>query len=144
MKVPFSNAAADAGTPRSQPISDLSPYPSRRVTTSTAVRDHGNYAPNRPATLISAIDSWGEANDAIRSEAIRRLVELGLTVQTPARPASKSGRRLRARELATTAIEKIIDPGAAPEEQAQRRRRLTKGPAEFREARVDQPRAKGK
>ena len=97
-----------------------------------------------PATLISAIDSWGEANDAIRSEAIRRLVELGLTVKTPARPASKPGRRLRARELATTAIEKIIDPAAAPEEQAQRRQRLTKGPPEFREARVDQPRAKGR
>jgi hypothetical protein len=97
-----------------------------------------------PATLISAIDSWGEANGAIRSEAIRRLVELGLTVKTPARPASKPGRRLRARELATTAIEKIIDPAAAPEEQAQRRQRLTKGPPEFREARVDQPRAKGK
>src|ERR1700737_2267122 len=97
-----------------------------------------------PATLISAIDSWGEANGAIRSEAIRRLVELGLTVKTPARPASKPGRRLRARELATTAIEKIIDPAAAPEEQAQRRQRLTKGPPEFREARVDQPRAKGR
>jgi hypothetical protein len=97
-----------------------------------------------PATLISAIDSWGDANGAIRSEAIRRLVELGLTVKTPARPASKPGRRLRARELATTAIEKIIDPAAAPEEQAQRRQRLTKGPPEFREARVDQPRAKGK
>jgi hypothetical protein len=71
-------------------------------------------------------------------ETIRRLVE------APARTASKPGRRLRAQELATTAIEKIIDPAAAPEEQAQRRRRLTKGPSEFREARVDQPRAKGK
>ena len=77
-------------------------------------------------------------------ETIRRLVELGLTVKAPARTASKPGRRLRAQELATTAIEKIIDPAAAPEEQAQRRRRLTKGPSEFREARVDQPRAKGK
>src|SRR6266436_8417363 len=78
------------------------------------------------------------------SEAIRRLVELGLKVKTPARPASKPGGRLRAQELATKAIEKIIDPSAAPEERAQRRRRLTKGPTEFREHRVDLPKAKAK
>jgi hypothetical protein len=81
---------------------------------------------------------------ASRSEAIRRLVELGLTVKTPARPVNKPGRRLRAQELATKAIDKIIDPAAPPEERAQRRRRLTKGPTEFREDRVDQPKAKGK
>jgi hypothetical protein len=97
-----------------------------------------------PPGLLAEVEAWATANDTTRSEAIRRLVELGLTVKTPARPASKPGRRLRARELAATAIEKIIDPAAAPEEQAQRRRRLTKGPPEFREARVDQPRAKGK
>ena len=77
-----------------------------------------------------------------RSEAIRRLVELGLKVKTPARPVSKPGPRLRAQELATKAIERIIDPAAPPEERAERRRRLTKGPTEFREARVDQPKAK--
>src|SRR3954451_22748004 len=74
------------------------------------------------------------------SEAIRRLVELGLTVKTnarqtgrlsaaavadlaaeaidslgpkvkaPAQPVGKPGRRLRAQELATKTIEKIIDP----------------------------------
>jgi hypothetical protein len=53
-------------------------------------------------------------------------------------------RNARTQELATKAIEKIIDPGAPPEEQVQRRRRLTRGPLEFREARVDQPKAKGK
>jgi hypothetical protein len=50
----------------------------------------------------------------------------------------------RAKELATKAIDKIIDPSAPPEERAQRRRRLIKGPSEFREDRVDVPRAKGK
>jgi len=79
---------------------------------------------------------------AERPEAIRRLVELGLKVKAPARPASKPGRRLRAQELATKAIEKIIDPSAPPEERAQRRRRLTKGPQEFREDRVDLPKSK--
>ncbi|MEH2561632.1 hypothetical protein [Bradyrhizobium sp. AZCC 2289] len=98
-----------------------------------------------PAGLTEKVDAWGEDRELNRSEAIRRLVELGLKVETPARPAvSKPGRRLRAQELATKTIEKIIDPAAPPEEHAQRRRRLTKGPTEFREARVDQPKVKAK
>jgi hypothetical protein len=96
--------------------------------------------------LRASMVKWAEkqADMPTLSEATRRLVELGLKAKTPARPVSKPGRRLRAQELATKAIEKIIDPAAAPEERAQRRRRLTKGPTEFREARVDQPKAKGK
>jgi len=96
--------------------------------------------------IRAAIVRWAEyqPDTPSLSEAIRRLVELGLTVKTPARPVSKPGRRLRAQELATKAIEKIIDPAAPPEERAQRRRPLTKGPPEFREARVDLPKAKGK
>jgi hypothetical protein len=97
-----------------------------------------------PAELTAAVDQWGEAHEANRSEAIRRLVELGLKVKTPARSVGKPGRRLRAQELAAKAIEKIIDPSAPPEERAERRRRLTKGPSEFREGRVDLPKAKGK
>jgi hypothetical protein len=62
----------------------------------------------------------------------------------PPKPIAKPGRRLRAKELARDAIEKMGDPTASPEERDQRRRRLTKGPTEFREARVDQPKAKGK
>jgi len=78
------------------------------------------------------------------SEAIRRLVELGLKAKPAAKPVGKPGRRLRAQELAAKAVEGIIDPAAPPEERAQRRRRLTKGPLEFREDRVDLPKAKGK
>ena len=51
---------------------------------------------------------------------------------------------VRAQELATKAIEQIVDPSAPPEERAQRQRRLTKGPPEFRDDRVDLPKAKGK
>jgi hypothetical protein len=72
----------------------------------------------------------------------RRMVDLGLKGKTEAKPVGKPGRRLRAQELATKAIEKIIDPSAPPEEQAQRRRRLTKGPTEFREDRIDLPKVK--
>jgi hypothetical protein len=96
--------------------------------------------------FIAKVDAWAGTQDDQpgRTEAIRRLVELGLTIETTTKPVSKPGRRLRAQELATNAIEKMIDPSAPPEERAQRRRRLTKGPTEFRENRVDQPKAKGK
>jgi Arc/MetJ-type ribon-helix-helix transcriptional regulator len=94
--------------------------------------------------LRETVDKWADSQDdqPSRSEAIRRLVELGLKVKAPAKTASKPGRRLRAQELAANAIEKMIDPAAPPEESAQRRRRLTKGPSEFREDRIDLPRAK--
>jgi len=92
---------------------------------------------------LNELEAWATANDISRSDAFRRIVELGLTVKTTAKPPSPA-RAARAKELASKAIDKMIDPGAPPEEQAQRRRRLTKGPMEFREARVDQPKAKGK
>jgi hypothetical protein len=96
---------------------------------------------------IAALDAWISKHkepDLTRPEAIRRLVEIGLTVKAPARPVSKPGRRSRAQDLATTAIDKMSDPSASPEERDQRRRRLTKGPSEFRDDRVDQPKAKAK
>jgi hypothetical protein len=95
-----------------------------------------------PREVIEEIEDWASKNGLSRSAAVRRLLELGLTVRTPAKPGSKPGRRQRAQELAANAIEKIIDPTAPPEERAQRRRRLTKGPTEFREARIDRPKRK--
>jgi hypothetical protein len=99
-----------------------------------------------PANLTKQVDAWGEAHTLSRSESIRRLVELGLTVKTKVAPSERfrAARSDRAKELAAKTIEKIIDPAAPPEERVERRRRLTKGPAEFRDARVDQPKAKGK
>ena len=91
-----------------------------------------------PAQLTASVDKWSEDHETNRSEAIRRLVELGLTIRTKAKQPSPL-RAARAKELATKAIEKIIDRQAAPEEQAQRTRHLTKGPLEFREDRVDLP-----
>ena len=98
------------------------------------------------AALRSAIEKWAkqQSDKPKLSVAIRRLVEIGLKVRTPARPVSKPGRRLRAQELATKAIEKIIDPAAPTDERDRRRRHLTKGPLEFREDRIDLPKAKGK
>ena len=101
------------------------------------VRGHNDF--------LKPLDEWiaKQKPRPSRPEAIRRLVELGLTIKMKAKQPAPA-RAARAKELATKAIEKIIDPTAPPEERAQRRRRLTKGPSEFREDRVDLPKAKGK
>jgi hypothetical protein len=94
-----------------------------------------------------AIDAWiAKQKDAVtRPEAIRRLVELGLkAAKIPTKGKRSLPNKLRAAELAAKTIEKMIDPSAPAEERAQRWRRLTKGPPEFREHRVDLPKAKTK
>jgi hypothetical protein len=99
-----------------------------------------------PEEFQAEIKAWAkkQQDHPALAPAIRRLVELGLTVKAPARPVTNPGRKLRAQELATKEIEKIIDPAAPPEERAQRTHRLTKGPPEFRDARVDRLKAKRK
>jgi hypothetical protein len=74
-----------------------------------------------PEATVATLDGWAAQHETTRSDAIRRLVEIGLTVKTKARQPS-AARADRAKELATKAIEKISDPTAPPEERAQRRR----------------------
>jgi hypothetical protein len=68
----------------------------------------------------------------------------GLNATTPHGSAYHDLVSAKGQELARDAIDKMDDATASPEERDQRRRRLTKGPPEFCEARVDQPKAKGK
>jgi hypothetical protein len=95
-----------------------------------------------PEALLANIERWAisQADQPPRSQAIRRLIEIALPLKTTARP----GRRTRAKELARDAIEKMGDPTASPEERDQRRRRLIKGPLEFRDDRVDVPKTNRK
>jgi hypothetical protein len=88
--------------------------------------------------FLAEVDAWADRQDDQpgRSEAIRRLVELGLTVRTKSKQPPVE-RATRAKELASKAIDKVADQSASQEERIQRRRRLTKGPHEFREDRVD-------
>jgi hypothetical protein len=96
--------------------------------------------------FMAKVDVWAaqQPDEPLRSEAIRRLLELGLTAGTNASPSQRSSaaRADRANELAAKTIERIIDPAAPTEERIARKRRLTKGPAEFRDARLDQPKSK--
>jgi hypothetical protein len=86
---------------------------------------------------LGQIDRWSERQtDApSRPEAIRRLVELGLTVKTTRKKSVTQ--RTRANEMAAGAIDQMTDKGATEDDQANRKRRLLKGPEEFRELRVD-------
>ena len=86
----------------------------------------------------TAVDQWATKQDdkPSRSEAIRRLVELGLTVKTKSAPSERQ--RAALADLAAKAIDSLTI--AAPDdEKASRKRRLLKGPEEFRAVRVDRP-----
>jgi hypothetical protein len=82
------------------------------------------------------IDDWAAHNGAIsRSEAIRRLVELGLAASQPLwRRSPKAASK--ALDLAAQKIDKLIDPSTPGEERSTRKRRLLKGPKEFRDIRL--------
>ena len=88
--------------------------------------------------LRAAIVKWAESQPDLPplSEATRRLVELGLTVKAKGRRPGV-GQRLRAREMAGKAIDEMTDATANSDDQATRKKRLLKGPEEFREVRVD-------
>jgi hypothetical protein len=93
-----------------------------------------------PPALTKAVDAWASSQDGqpSRSKAFRRLVELGLAASAPAGPHSPKA-HAKSAALAHEAIDQHTDQTATPEEQANRKRRLLKGPGEFRELRRDQP-----
>jgi len=90
--------------------------------------------------FLEAVDKWRakQEDEPSRAEAIRRLVELGLTMKarptqiTPARPE-------RAAAAAGKQLDQLADKSASVEEQASRKRRLLKGPEEFQNVRIDRP-----
>ncbi|MCK1639592.1 hypothetical protein IVA95_18715 [Bradyrhizobium sp. 157] len=97
-----------------------------------------------PRELSDAVDTWAANQDdePVRSEAIRRLVEIGLSKSpSPKRPrvlsTAKQGAE-RAVELASDVIGDQM-PNISDEEKTTRRRRLIKGPSEFRNVRRDRP-----
>jgi hypothetical protein len=92
--------------------------------------------------LRASVDQWADKqpDQPRRSEAVRRLIELGLSVRTtnPKHDVKQtpSARHERANVLAAEAIDRLA---SCPDdhEKASRKRRLIKGPKEFREVRVD-------
>src|SRR6476469_2397763 len=95
-----------------------------------------------PETTISSVDKWATKNYTTRSEAIRRLVEMAL-VLTHGKPRKLSKKAISlSSALAAEEIDRLQHGHAAtPDQQASRKRRLLKGPTEFRDMRA--PKAKG-
>jgi Arc/MetJ-type ribon-helix-helix transcriptional regulator len=93
--------------------------------------------------LTASIDKWAARNRAAsRSDAIRRLVELGLAGSMPAKQTSPKA-AAKASDMAAHQIDKLANPAVPEEERRARKRRLIKGPSEFRGMRGDQPKPKG-
>jgi Arc/MetJ-type ribon-helix-helix transcriptional regulator len=95
-----------------------------------------------PPKLTTSIDKWAAHNGAAsRSQAIRRLVELGLASARPIKQRSAKA-AAKASDMAGRQIDKLVDPAMPAEERHARKRRLIKGPREFRDLRGDQPKQK--
>ena len=94
--------------------------------------------------LRGRLDDWRGLQDGrpSRSEAIRRLIERALGAE-PSAPRARNKGAPKAAEMAGQAIDQLGDQAATVEERAQRKRRLIKGPREFRDVRGEQPKKKG-
>jgi hypothetical protein len=92
--------------------------------------------------FLKSIDRWRQKQEdqPSRAEAIRRLVEIGLSNDAPRRqkrvPRESAA---RAAELAAKVIDRQIAPETPAEERAVRKRKLLQGPSMVREARRDRP-----
>jgi len=85
--------------------------------------------------LRVSVDAWAakQSDKPARPEAILRLIELGL--ETTHRRESLANRAAKASEMAAQAIDRLSDPSATDEERQIRKRRIIKGPNEFRDIR---------
>jgi hypothetical protein len=93
-----------------------------------------------PATL-ARVDRWAasQKDHPSRPEAVRRLVELGLGIAQ--RAGVRTKKAAQAAEMASHEIDRLGDPSASDEERQVRKRRLIKGPNEFRDLRRNRPKA---
>jgi hypothetical protein len=82
-----------------------------------------------------------QQDEPSRPEAVRRLVERALRKTALPRAPNKETAR-KASTLAAREIENLGDTSQSLEEQHRRKRRLIRGPKEFREIRADLPKAK--
>ena len=88
--------------------------------------------------MTAEVDAWAEARDMARSDAIRQLVQLGLNVAV-SKPPPASARRdpVDIEGLAVRQIDQLLDPSLPAAERERRIRRLTEGPPEFSDKRID-------
>jgi hypothetical protein len=96
-----------------------------------------------PESLTADVDAWAEAHDMVRSDAIRRLIELGLNAApSAASHGSVSYDPLAIEDRAVRQLDQLLDPSLPAAERERRIRRLTEGPPEFSDERIDLPNKK--
>ena len=90
--------------------------------------------------LTAEVDAWAEAHDMNRSDAIRQLVQLGLNASVAAvTPGAARHDPVDIEGLAVRQIDQLLDPSLPAAERERRIRRLTEGPPEFADGRIDLP-----
>jgi hypothetical protein len=97
-----------------------------------------------PPDELKSLDAWIKTQPAprpTRPEAIRRLVEQALAGARPLQKRSKKA-ATKAREMAGREVDRLGDASLPTEEREKRKRRLTRGPGEFRDMRDDLPKPK--
>jgi Arc/MetJ-type ribon-helix-helix transcriptional regulator len=93
--------------------------------------------------LLFSLDAWiaKQREHQSRPEAIREILERALKRSQPQQSGPHKGAR-KAREIAGTELDRLGDATATEEERQSRKRRILKGPSEFREMRKDLPKPK--
>jgi hypothetical protein len=90
---------------------------------------------------LKTLDNWiaKQREHRSRPEAIREILERALKLDQPWQVGPHKGAS-KARELARTELDRLGDASVTEEERHSRKRRILKGPEEFREMREDLPR----
>lgn len=92
---------------------------------------------------MKSLDRWSarQQDTPSRPEAIRRLVAMAIASAKPSAPVSRKA-AARAADMAGAMVDFLSDPSAPADVREKRKRRLLKGPPEFREMRADLPKRK--
>jgi hypothetical protein len=92
---------------------------------------------------LTVIDAWIKAQEDTpsRPEAIRRLMAMGLA-SSPRSGHHSQKAAAKASQIAGREIDRLVDQSVPAEERASRKRRLLKGPKEFRDLRTDHPKVR--
>lgn len=93
--------------------------------------------------FLTALDQWRKQQDdqPSRPNAVRQLAEASLA-KIGQQPRVRRRPGPAARDMAARVIDALADQSAPPENRAKRKRRLLKGPEEFRDIREDQPKSR--
>jgi hypothetical protein len=90
---------------------------------------------------LAALDAWiGRQSPKVsRAEAIRKLVDAGLSIAPNDTRRTSKHAATRASQMATRELEPLGDKSIPMEERDRRKQALIHGPKEFRDIRGDQP-----